>query len=128
VGLMIEKYLKDSITDKARLAKIEQLSNLNLIPSRVYVEMRRQDSLLHSKDSAYLILKGYIKIEKDTLGIDEGDEEDAVDKMKDDNKAEIKKNKPAKDSNDKKINIKTEAILPDEKKKQELKDTIKPEG
>lgn len=31
VGLMIEKYLKDSITDKARLAQIETLSKLNLI-------------------------------------------------------------------------------------------------
>ncbi len=125
VGLMVEKYLKDSITDKGRLAKIEQLSKLNLIPARVYVEMRKQDSLLHSKDSAYLILKGYIKIAKDTLGIDDGDEEDAVDKMKADNKAEVKNTKPAKDSNDKKIIIKTEAILPDEKKKPETKDTVK---
>ncbi len=126
VGLMIEKYLKDSITDKGRVAKIEQLSKLNLIPSRVYVEMRKQDSLLHSKDSAYLILKGYIKIAKDTLGIDEGDEEDAVDKMKADNKGDVKNNKPAKDSNDKKIIIKTEAILTNEKKKPELKDSVKP--
>jgi penicillin-binding protein 2 len=124
VGLMVEKFLKDSITDKGRLAKIEQLSKLNLIPSRIYVEMRKQDSLLHSKDSAYLILKGYIKIAKDTLGIDEGDEEDAVDKMKADNKAEVKNSKPAKDSGDKKIIIKTEAILPEEKKKPEVKDSL----
>jgi penicillin-binding protein 2 len=116
VGLMIEKYLKDSITDKARLARIEQLSNLNLIPARVYIEMKRQDSLMHAKDSAYLILKGYLKIAKDSLDIDEGDEEEGLDKMKADDKLG-KREKPVKDSGDKKIIIKTEAILPDEKKK-----------
>jgi penicillin-binding protein 2 len=123
VGLMIEKYLKDSITDKARLARIEQLSNLNLIPARVYIEMKRQDSLMHAKDSAYLILKGYLKIAKDSLDIDEGDEEEGLDKMKADDKLG-KREKPVKDSGDKKIIIKTEAILPDEKKKPETKDTV----
>jgi penicillin-binding protein 2 len=124
VGLMIEKYLKDSITDKARVARIEQLSNLNLIPSRIYIEMKRQDSMRHSKDSAYLIAKGYIKIIKDTLGMDESDEDDALDKLKKD-KEELKKEQPQKDSNDNKIKIKTEAILPDEKKKPEIKDSAK---
>jgi penicillin-binding protein 2 len=120
VGLMIEKYLKDSITDKARLARIDQLSNLNLIPKRIYVEMRRQDSLSHSKDSAYLLAKGYIQIMKDTMGIDEDDEEDALDKVK--NTKDITNKKPAKDSGDNKI--KPQAILPDNKKKQqEPKDT-----
>lgn len=123
VGLMIEKYLKDSITDKARLARIEQLSNLNLIPARVYIEMKRQDSLMHAKDSAYLILKGYLKLAKDTLGIEEGDEEEGLDNMKADDKLG-KKEKPAKDSGNKKMMIKSEAILPDEKKKPETKDTV----
>jgi penicillin-binding protein 2 len=123
VGLMIEKYLKDSITDKARLARVEQLSNLNLIPARVYIELKRQDSLMHAKDSAYLILKGYLKIAKDSLGIDEGDEEEGLDKMKADDKLG-KKEKPAKDSSNKKMMIKSEAILPDEKKKPETKDTV----
>ncbi len=121
VGLMIEKYLKDSITDKARLARMEQLSNLNLIPPRIYAEMRRQDSLMHAKDSAYLLLKGYIRIAKDSLGIDEGDEEEGVDGMKTDDK---KSEKPVKDSGDKKTIIKTEAILPDEKRKPEIKDSL----
>lgn len=124
VGLMVEKYLKDSITDKGRLARIESLSKLNLIPSRIYVEMRRQDSLAHSKDSAYLIEKGYIRIIKDTLDMDEGDEEEALDKLKKD-KEELKKEKPKKDSSDNKLRIKTEAILPDEKKKPEIKDSVK---
>ncbi len=124
VGLMIEKYLKDSITDKARLAKIESLSKLNLIPSRIYTEMKRQDSLSHSKDSAYLIAKGYITIIKDTLDMDASDEEEALDKLKKD-KEELKKEKPKKDSGDNKPRIKTEAILPEEKKKPEIKDSVK---
>ncbi len=70
-GLMIEKYLKDSITDKNRIAQIETLSKLNLIPKRINDEIRRLDSMRHSKDSAYLIAKGYIQIIKDTLEIEE---------------------------------------------------------
>lgn len=119
VGFMIEKYLKDSITDKARKERIEYYSNLNLIPPRIYAQIRTQDSMRHSKDSAYLIAKGFIKIIKDTLEIDEEDEKDAFDKMKKDK--EIKGALPAKDSSNKKMIVKPEAILPDEKK---LKDTI----
>jgi hypothetical protein len=123
---MIEKYLKDSITDKARLARIDQLSNLNLIPSRVYIEQRMQDSLLHARDSAYLIAKGYIKKIMDTLDMDEDAENEVLDKLKKD-KEELKNGQPKKDSNDNKRTFKTEAILPDQKKKPELKDSTKGE-
>lgn len=127
VGLMIEKYLKDSVTDKKRVAKIEALSKLNLIPDRIYFEQRRQDSLLHAKDSAYLIAKGYIKLVIDSLELDESSEEELLEKVKKD-KEEIKKEQPKKDTNDNKITIKSEAVLPEEKKKPELKDSInKPE-
>ncbi|MBP6024800.1 peptidoglycan D,D-transpeptidase FtsI family protein [Ferruginibacter sp.] len=122
VGLMIEKYLKDSITEPRRIAEIERLSKLNLIPTRIYTELKRQDSLSHSKDSAYLIAKGYIRIIKDTLGMDESDEDEALDKLKKD-KEDLKKEQPKKDSNDREIIIKTEAILPNEKKKPEIKDS-----
>jgi len=71
VGLMIEKYLKDSITDKARIQRLEQLANMNLIPPRIYAEIRRQDSIRHLGDTAYLVAKGYITLVKDTIGIDE---------------------------------------------------------
>jgi penicillin-binding protein 2 len=125
VGLMIEKYLKDSITDKARLARIDQLSALNLIPARIYAELKRQDSMRHSKDSAYLVAKGYIKIIKDTLGMDEADEDEAMDKLQKD-KDEAKKGQPKKDSNDNKLRIRTEAILPDEKRKPATQDSVKP--
>ncbi len=87
--------------------------------------MKRQDSLRHSKDSAYLVAKGYIKIIKDTLGMDDSDEEEAMDKLKKD-KEDQKKEQPKKDSNDNKIKINTDAILPNEKKKPEIKDSVKP--
>ncbi|MBC7888819.1 MAG: penicillin-binding protein 2 [Ferruginibacter sp.] len=122
-SLMIEKYLKDSISGKERNAKVLQISNLNLIPPRIYKELRKMDSLRHAKDSTYLISKGYIKIVKDTIGLDADDEADALDKIK--KEKESKKALPPKDSNDNKRLEKVEAILPDEKKKPEPKDTVK---
>ena len=101
VGLMIEKYLKDSITDKGRLARIEQLSNLNLVPAFIYTDYKRQDSMDHKGDTAYLLQKGYLKMMKDTLGLEDDPEAD-------DSKTDIKitilpgkedKPKDKKDSN-----------------------------
>ncbi len=112
-SLMVEKYLKDSITDPKRKEKIEVVSKLNLIPQRIYKELRTQDSLLHAKDSAYLVAKGYIRIIKDTMGLDEQDEEDALEKLKKDKEAG-KKSVPANNNIPAKNSI--DAILPDEKK------------
>lgn len=81
-SLMIEKYLKDSITDPKRKAKIEALSQLNLMPARIYKEVKYRDSLTHAKDSAYLLSKGYIKRIKDTLGLDDDDSSSPVEKIK----------------------------------------------
>ena len=117
-GLMIEKYLNDSITDKERLAKIESLSKLSLIPKRIYVEVRKQDSLRHSKDSAYLIAKGFIKIIKDTTGIDDGEDEVGLTKLIKD-----KKDKENRDNKKKEDPIKPEAILPG-KQKQVVQDSV----
>lgn len=66
VSLMIEKYLKDSITDKARLARAKQLEGLNLIPDFIYADYARKDSLNHKDDTAYLRLKGYLGRKVDT--------------------------------------------------------------
>lgn len=126
VGFMIEKYLKDSITDKARKERLEYYAGLNLIPPRIHIEMRRQDSLRHAKDSAYLIAKGYIKIIKDTLEIDEEDENDALDKMKKDKEA-LKGGQPARDSS-RKEKPKAEALLQDDKRKPEPKDSVRREN
>lgn len=117
VGLMIEKYLKDSIVDKGRLANLERVANLNLIPARINAELRTQDSLRHSKDSAYLISKGYIKIIKDTIGLDD-------DEVKKDEYEKLKKDKDNKQG-DKNLIINTEALLPSEKKKPAAPDTTK---
>ena len=78
VGLMIEKYLNDSIAGKERQAKVEKMQNLNLIPQRIYQAMRRQDSLMHARDSAYLIAKGYIKIVRDTIGLETEDDTGSI--------------------------------------------------
>ncbi len=122
VGLMIEKYLKDSITEKPRLARIDQLSKLNLLPPRIFIELRRQDSVRHSKDSAYLIAKGYIKILKDTVGLEEDTEDDdAISKMiKDKQTKEKNDNKEG----DKKTISNTDGILPDDKRKGLSADSI----
>jgi len=116
VGLMIEKYLKDSIVDKGRLAQIDRMANLNLIPPRIYVEMRTQDSLRHSKDSAYLISKGYIKIIKDTVGLED-------DEVKKEDMKDIKTEKDEKKKLPKDTVAKVDAILPTEKRKPATADT-----
>ena len=123
VGLMIEKYLNDTIA-ASRKAIVDKFTNLNLMPARIYAEIKTRDSLSHLKDTAYLLAKGYIKLLGDTMEMDDSDEQDALDQIKKD-KEENKKDKPKKDSGDKKFQIKTEAILPDQKKMPELKDTIK---
>ncbi len=122
VGLMIEKYLNDTIA-KAREAIVEKFTNLNLIPPRIYSEMKTLDSLLHKKDSAYLLAKGYIRLIKDTMEMDESDEQEALDQLKED-KERLKKDPTKKDSGDSKLNDKPQAILHNEKKKPELKDTL----
>ena len=118
VGLMIEKYLKDSITDKARVARLEQLSNLNLMPPRIFIELKRQDSMRHSKDSAYLLAKGYIKLIRDTVGIDE----DQVDK---DELEKVKKDKPGDSKPKKDTTIKSDAFLINDKKLNRAADSLK---
>ena len=122
VGLMIEKYLNDTIA-KNREAVIEKFEKLNLIPPRIYKEMKTVDSMLHAKDSAYLLAKGYIKLIKDTMEIDITEEQAVLDQLKKD-KEELKKNQKKKEESDNKLNYKPEAILPIEKKKPELKDTL----
>lgn len=122
VGLMIEKYLNDTIA-KNREAIVEKFEKLNLIPPRIYREMKTVDSMLHAKDSAYLIAKGYITLIRDTMEVDKTDEEEIIEELKKE-KDKLKKDQQKKDSGDNKIKINTEAILPNEKRKAEIKDTL----
>ncbi len=119
VGLMIEKYLSDSL-DKSRMARVEQLSSLNLMPKRVFEELRRQDSLRHSSDSAYLISKGYIKIIKDTLGLE--DSEDDAELLKTIKNKEL----PAKPKPEMPAPIRSPAILPSDERNAKPDSTNKP--
>jgi len=120
VGLMIEKYLNDTIA-KSREAIVEKFTKLNLIPPRIYSEMKTVDSMLHKSDSAYLIAKGYIKLMKDTMEVDASDEQEILDQIKKE-KDDQKKSQDKKES-DSKQPVKPEAILPNEKKKPESKDS-----
>ena len=122
VGLMIEKYLNDTIA-KNRMPIVEKFEKMNLIPPRIYSEMKTVDSMLHRKDSAYLIAKGYIKIIRDSMELDASDEQEVLDQLKKE-KDDLKKNQQKKEESDGKIKINTEAILPNEKKKPELKDSV----
>lgn len=119
VGLMIEKYLNDSIVDKGRKAKIEQLSKLNLMPRRIALELRRQDSIRHAGDSSYLIAKGFIKIVKDTMELEDEIDKDAMESVKKDKDS---KEKPKKDST---VRLNTDALIPDNKNKPAKPDTAK---
>ena len=114
-SLMIEQYLKDSITEPDRKAKVETISKLNLMPARIYRELRYRDSLMHLKDTSYLLAKGYIKIIKDTMDMDEQDDQEALDKLKKAKQKEDQKKKETPDKIENKPNL--EGLLPDEKKK-----------
>ncbi|MDB5198273.1 MAG: penicillin-binding protein 2 [Chitinophagaceae bacterium] len=114
-SFMIEQYLKDSIADPIRKAKVEAISKLNLMPARIYRELRYRDSLMHLKDTSYLLTKGYIKIIKDTMDMDEQDNQEALDKLKKAKQKEDQKKKELPGNIDNKPNL--EGILPDEKKK-----------
>ncbi len=112
-SLMIEKYLNDSIAGKERNAKVEQLSKLDLMPLRMKIAMRTQDSLRHRKDTAYLIEKGFIKTITDTIGIEENEEADVAEL-----KEESKKNNQPKDT------VKVDALLPFQERRS-APDTVK---
>ena len=124
-SLLIEQYLKDSIPEPDRKAKIETLAKLNLMPARIYDEIKSRDSLYHLRDTGYLIEKGYIKTMKDTMDIDEGDDTEGLDKLK-----RSKQNEKIADSipfkkNNETLKHTTEALLPEKQKKPVSVDTSK---
>ncbi|MEO8855089.1 MAG: penicillin-binding protein 2 [Ginsengibacter sp.] len=80
-SLMIEKYLKDSITEPDRIAKIETISKLNLMPPRIVAQIRQRDSIRHAKDQQLLLEKTYINTLKDTLGIEDEDSTETMEEL-----------------------------------------------
>ena len=124
VGLMIEKYLKDSITNAGRLDQIEKLSSLNLLPARIYKEIRRQDSLRLISQSENIISKPSLKKMNDTNMLNEGDEKKLIDKFKKDSNLN-KERRSKKDSYPFSFKKYIEAVLPDEKRKSVVSVTVK---
>ena len=119
-SLMIEEYLKDSIPEPDRKAKIETLSKLNLMPARIYEAIRYRDSVRHVKDTSYLLEKGYLKSARDTMGIEEEDDTEALDKLKKSKQKDIliTDTMPAQ-KNEGAVKQHPEATLPDRKRKPE---------
>ncbi|MDQ2721677.1 MAG: penicillin-binding transpeptidase domain-containing protein, partial [Bacteroidota bacterium] len=124
-SLMMEQYLNDSIAGEARKAKVESISKLNLMPARIYQAIKARDSLLHAKDSIYIKEKKYLKILKDTMGIDEDEDTDAFDKLKKSKETEQFPfdSVPSKNK-DKNVKQTINAIMPDKQKKHASIDSV----
>lgn len=114
-SLMIEKYLKDSITEPDRIAKIETIAKLNLMPPRIIAQIKQRDSIRHAKDQQLLLEKTYINTLKDTLGIED---EDSTETMQELNrpKTEDTSKKSTLPSNQKIISQPAKAVLPEKAK------------
>jgi hypothetical protein len=96
------------------------------MPARIYKEVRYRDSLAHAKDSAYLLAKGYIKIIKDTLNLDDEDDAEAIDKLKQaKQKDTLKKPQPSNNDTNQTVPSTTKATLPDRKKAADIKNSAK---
>jgi len=127
-SLMIEQYLRDSIPEPDRKAKIETLANLDLMPERIKEAIRIRDSLSKVKNSSHSIEKGLIKSAKDTSEIE--DDEDDADSSSFSSKNEVEKNNfftdtlPAKRNN---TDLKQthEAILSERKRKADTSHPVK---
>ncbi|MEO6904838.1 MAG: penicillin-binding protein 2 [Ginsengibacter sp.] len=114
-SLMIEKYLKDSIPEPDRKAKIETISKLNLMPPRIVGQLRERDSITHAKNAKYLLEKGYLNSIKDTMGLEDEDNQDALDELNRKPDTETKTDStPPKKAATKKDSLK--AVLPDKNK------------
>ncbi len=124
-SLMIEQYLKDSIPGPDRKAKIETLANLNLMPARIYKEIRHKDSLIHAKDKSYLLEKGYIKSVKDTMGIEEEDDTEGLEKLRNEKQKERLADTIPPGKNMDKAKQDIEALLPEKQKKTNSVDSLK---
>lgn len=66
-SLMIEQYLKDSIPEPDRKARVEVISKMNLMPARILDAIRKRDSIRQVK--ALQLEKELIKKAKDTIDI-----------------------------------------------------------
>ena len=107
-SLLIEKYLKDSIVEPDRKARVEELAKKNLIPPMMRQAMARMDSIKQAKQ---LLLQQKEKEDEDTI-----EEEIKIDTTSEDTAPKQLKHKPAKDSGRKAVAYSNAAILTDERK------------
>lgn len=107
--LLIEKYLKDSITSKERKAKVESLAKTNLIPRLMRIEMERLDSIKRAKEKPVVEPK---EEEEDNK------EEEVVPINQEDGKQQPEKNDSTKKQ--KQNNV---AIIPNNEKKKKKDST-----
>jgi penicillin-binding protein 2 len=106
-GLMIEKYLKDTIATSRKELE-DRMANANLIPKRMLQEIKTMDSLQRLKDVEDAI-KGEMKNRKDTLQSDDVPDEDQLRTLP-------KDTKPSKDTPVRRAFTKIDMLLPDQKK------------
>ena len=109
-SLLIEKYLKDSISGNDRKAKIEQLANMNLIPPQMKRQMAQRDSMRNAQQ-----LAAAKKAARDTSGVEEAPEETEPDSSGTPNKPQPAKKGTKKDTANK------VALLPEEQRKTNIK-------
>lgn len=109
-SLLIEKYLKDSITGNDRKAKVEQLANMNLIPPQMKRQMAQRDSLRQAQQ-----LAAAKKAARDTSGVEEAPEETEPDSSGTPNKPQPAKKGTKKDT------VNKVALLPEEQRKINIK-------
>lgn len=109
-SLLIEKYLKDSITGNDRKAKVEQLANMNLIPPQMKRQMVQRDSLRQAQQ-----LAAAKKAARDTSGVEEAPEETESDSAVTPSKPQPAKKGTKKDTANK------VALLPEEQRKINIK-------
>lgn len=102
-SLLIEKYLKDSISGNDRKAKIEQLAKMDLIPPQMKRQMAKRDSLRQAQQMA-----AAKKAARDTSGVQEAPEE---------METESTPTKPNPAKTPKKDSGRTAAVLPEELRK-----------
>ena len=117
-GLMIEKYLKDTIAADRKPLE-ERMTNAYLIPSLMLQQMRIIDSLQKIKE-AENAMKNYLKSVKDTLQSEDNLTEEEMKSTK------TKNPQPSKDSQNKQL-PKGNIIIPDKQRQPALnkKDTSK---
>lgn len=116
-SLMIEKYLKDSITEPDRIAKIETISNLNLMPRRILDEIRQRDSISHAKDARYLLEKGFIKSIKDTMNMEDDENPDELEELNKPKAPAVPKRDSTPLNKESVKNSTAQALLPPKQKK-----------